>query len=59
VSDAGEIFGTVGETFDTGAHEVLVIHRESGSPFYVPFTLEHVPDLDLEAARLVVRPPEE
>ena len=59
VSDAGEIVGTVGETFETGAHEVLVIHRESGSPLYVPFTLEHVPDLDLEAARLVVRPPEE
>ena len=59
VSDAGEIVGTVGETFETGAHEVLVIRRESGSPVYLPFTLEHVPEVDLEAARLVVRPPEE
>ena len=59
VSDAGEIVGTVGETFETGAHEVLVVLRESGSPVYLPFTLEHVPEVDLEAARLVVRPPEE
>ena len=59
VSDAGEIVGTVGETFETGAHEVLVIYRESGSAVLLPFTLEHVPEVDLEAARLVVRPPEE
>jgi 16S rRNA processing protein RimM len=59
VSDAGEIVGTVSETFETGAHEVLVIHRESGSPIYLPFTLEHVPKVDLDAARLVVRLPEE
>jgi 16S rRNA processing protein RimM len=59
VSDTGEIVGTVGETFETGAHEVLVIHRESGGLVYLPFTLEHVPEVDLEAARLIVRPPEE
>ena len=59
VSDAGEIVGTVRETFETAAHEVLVIRRGEASAVYVPFTLEHVPDVDLEAARLVVRPPEE
>ena len=59
VSDAGEILGTVRETFETAAHEVLVIRRGEASAVYVPFTLEHVPDVDLEAARLVVRPPEE
>ena len=59
VSDAGEIVGTVRETFETAAHEVLVIRRGEANAVYVPFTLEHVPDVDLEAARLVVRPPEE
>ena len=59
VSDAGEFVGTVRETFETAAHEILVIHKEGASAVYVPFTLEHVPEVDLEAARLVVRPPEE
>jgi 16S rRNA processing protein RimM len=59
VGAAGEIVGKVRDTFETAAHEVLVIHRESGSAVYVPFTLEHVPAVDLEAASLVVRPPEE
>ena len=59
VGDAGEIVGTVRETFETAAHEILLIHSESGSAVYVPFTLEHVPEVDLEAASLVVRPPEE
>ncbi len=59
VSDAGEIVGTVKETFETAAHEILVIPREGASAVYVPFTLEHVPEVDLKAARVVVRPPEE
>ena len=59
VGDAGEIVGTVRETFETAAHEVLVIRKEGESAVYVPFTLEHVPEVNLEAARLVVRPPEE
>ena len=59
VSDAGELVGTVKETFQTAAHEILVIDQEGATAFYVPFTLEHVPEVDLEAARVVVRPPEE
>jgi 16S rRNA processing protein RimM len=59
VSGAGEIVGTVRETFETAAHEVLVIHQEGATAVYVPFTLEHVPEVNLEASRLVVRPPEE
>ncbi len=58
VSDAGEIVGTVKETFETAAHEILVIDQQ-GAAVYVPFTLEHVPEVDLDAARVVVRPPEE
>ena len=57
--EGGEVVGAVEETFETPAHEVLVIRREGARALYVPFTLEHVPEMDLEAARLVVRPPEE
>lgn len=58
VDGAGVSVGVVAETFETPAHEVLVV-RGGGGEILVPFTLEHVPDVDLEAGRLVVRPPEE
>ena len=61
VGEAGEVLGTVAETFETPAHEVLVI-REKGdedAPVrYVPFTYEHVPNLNLTARRVTVRLPE-
>ena len=57
VGDAGEMFGTVEETFETPAHEILVVRKED-DVLYVPFTLEHVPEVDLGAGRVVVRPPE-
>lgn len=59
----GRKVGTVVETFETAAHEVVVVRPNdadgSAQDIYVPFTLEHIPELDLEAGRLVVRPPEE
>ena len=55
--EAGERVGEVRETFETAAHEVLVIRTE-GDDLFVPFTMEHVPGLDLDARRLTVRPPE-
>lgn len=59
-NDAGEIVGTVEDTFETAAHEVLVVREADGhQSLYVPFTLEHVPYLDLEAGLVVIRPPEE
>ena len=57
IDDAGEVLGAVDDTFETAAHEVLVVRR-GDEEFYVPFTLEHVPELDLELGRVVVRPPE-
>jgi 16S rRNA processing protein RimM len=57
IDDAGEVLGTVDDTFETAAHEVLVVHRED-QDLYVPFTLEHVPALDLESGKVVIRPPE-
>ena len=50
--------GVVEETFGTPAHEVLVVRGQSGE-VYLPFTLEHVPEVDLERGLIVARPPEE
>jgi 16S rRNA processing protein RimM len=54
----GEVLGTVEETFETPAHEILVVRKEEEPDLYVPFTLEHIPEVDLVAGRVVVRPPE-
>jgi 16S rRNA processing protein RimM len=59
MNEAGEAVGIVEETFEIPAHEVMVIRQEEGAPVvYVPFTLEHVPEVDLEGGVVVVRPPE-
>jgi 16S rRNA processing protein RimM len=57
MSDAGEVVGTVAETFETPAHEILVVRNE-GDVLFVPLTLEHVLEVDLDARRVVVRLPE-
>ena len=54
---SGEDFGEVVEVIETPAHEILVLEDEYGQR-YVPFTLEHVPDLDVAAHSLLVNPPE-
>jgi len=53
----GESLGVVSEVFKTPAHEVLVIRSESGETL-IPFTQEHVPEVDVSSGRVVVRPPE-
>ncbi len=59
VDDAGAVVGTVDDTFETAAHEVLVVREEDDrQELYLPFTLEHVPEVDLEAGRILIRPPE-
>ena len=57
LDEAGERLGEVAETFETAAHEVLVVRTEGGD-LLVPFTLEHVPGVDLGSGRITVRPPE-
>lgn len=57
IDDAGEVLGVVGDSFETAAHEVLVV-RLGDQEVYIPFTLEHVPNVDLESGRVVIRPPE-
>ena len=59
VNDAGEVVGTVADTFETAAHEILVVREvKEEQDLYLPFTLEHVPQVDLELGQIVVRPPE-
>jgi 16S rRNA processing protein RimM len=59
VSDAGEVVGTVADTFETAAHEVLVVREEQAQQdLLLPFTMEHVPRVDLQKGRILVRPPE-
>ena len=57
LNEAGKRLGEVAETFETAAHEVLVVRTEAGDVL-VPFTMEHVPGVDLESGRVTVRPPE-
>jgi 16S rRNA processing protein RimM len=54
---AAAALGGEAETFETAAHEVLVVRAEGGD-LLVPFTLEHVPRVDLGAGRITVHPPE-
>ena len=59
VNDAGEVVGTVADTFETAAHEILVVREvKDEQDLYLPFTLQHVPQVDLETGKIVVRPPE-
>ncbi len=57
LDEAGERVGEVAETFETAAHEVLVVRTPDGD-LLVPFTMEHVPGVDLDTGRVDVRPPE-
>ncbi len=57
VDEGGTPIGEVAETFETAAHEVLVVRTPDGD-LLVPFTMEHVPGVDLGSGRITVRPPE-
>ena len=55
--EAGARVGSVADILETPAHEVLVV-QDYDEDIYVPFTVEHVPKVDLEGGRIVVRLPE-
>ncbi len=52
---SGEYLGSVAEILDTPAHEILVVSDENQER-YLPFTYEHVPEIDLEGRRIVANP---
>lgn len=58
VDNTGDNRGVVEEVIATPAHEILVL-RKADEELYVPFTLEHVPEVDLEDRRITVAPPQE
>ena len=58
VDTRGAALGTVVSVQDFGAGDLLEIAPSGGRSYYVPFTLEVVPEVDLDAGRVVVDPPE-
>ena len=57
VNDAGEVVGKVMDTYETAAHEILVVRKEDRQDVDLPFTLEHVPEVDLRSGWVLIRPP--
>lgn len=51
---AGTRLGSVANIFETPAYEVLVVRDDETAEHYVPFTLEHVPSVDMEEGRVVM-----
>lgn len=55
VDGEGKEVGTVRQVHNFGAGDLLEIDSVSGGSFYVPFTEEYVPEVDMEARRIVVQ----
>ncbi|MGH8792296.1 MAG: ribosome maturation factor RimM [Stackebrandtia sp.] len=58
VLESGETVGAVARVEHAPAHDLLVIDRPGAKPALIPFIREMVPAVDLDAARVVVSPPE-
>ena len=59
VTEAGERVGSVTEVLHLPAQDVLAVRATPDSPeILVPFVSEIVPVVDIEAARIVIRPPD-
>lgn len=56
--ESGTSLGVVEEVIENPAHEILLIRNEN-EELYLPFTLEHVPRVDLKLRTLTVAPPVE
>ena len=55
---ATEAVGTVRDVFDAGAHRLLVVAREGQPDVLIPDVPEIVLEVDLDAARILVRLPD-
>jgi 16S rRNA processing protein RimM len=58
VTTSGEAVGTVESVLRTGAAELLSVRRAGGGEALIPFVDEICPEVDVEARRIVVDPPE-
>jgi len=59
VTPDGEDIGTVAAVHNFGASDVIEIKRSVGDPLLMPFTDVTVPEIDLDARKIVVVPPVE
>ena len=59
VDGNGKARGRVAAILPVGDAAVLEIDSGGGDTLLVPFTREHVPEIDIEAERIVIDPPEE
>lgn len=57
VQQDGSAFGTVRALHDFGAGEMIEIDLADGGSVILPFTHDAVPDIDIDAGRVVVNPP--
>lgn len=59
LSETGEVLGKIVAVPDFGAGDLLEIDPLGGKTWYLTFTRETVPHVDLANRRLIVRPPAE
>lgn len=55
---AGREVGVVREITETAAGELLVVRRAEGGELLIPFVRDWIREVDLEARRIVMEPPE-
>lgn len=53
----GEVLGKVTDLLKMPAHDLLEIRQSDGSKALIPFVEEFVPEVDIEAGRVLVTPP--
>lgn len=53
----GEAIGTVADIANFGAGDMLEIQPTKGSTFYVPFTDDNVPNIDIKNKKITIDPP--
>ncbi len=58
VTEDGDPIGTVAEVLHLPAQDVLAVRAADDREILVPFVSEIVPEVDLDAGRVIVRPPE-
>jgi 16S rRNA processing protein RimM len=56
-TEAGEVVGRVREVFETEPAHLLEVKAETGKVHLIPFAERLIVELDVEAGRLVIRPP--
>jgi 16S rRNA processing protein RimM len=57
IDEAGNELGTVSDIIETGANDVYVIKDAEGKELLIPALEDVVPEIDIEAGKMVVRPP--